>query len=75
MDKLANLLRDVFEALARYGVSYGDLKLDNLHLVRDNGSLMVMVVDLESVEDVVNPTNSAFVKSNVDHILRNYRNH
>jgi hypothetical protein len=74
-DQLAKLLRNALEALARYGVSHGDLKLDNLHLVRDNG-LRVMIVDLESVEDVVDPANSAFfVESDIDHILRIYRNH
>ncbi|GAB1320337.1 hypothetical protein MFIFM68171_10547 [Madurella fahalii] len=73
-DQLAKLLRDAFEALARCGVGHGDLKLDNLHLTRNNG-LRAMVVDLESVEDV-NPANSAFfVDSNIDHVLRIYRNH
>lgn len=73
-DKLVKLLRDAFEALARFGVGHGDLKLDNLHLVRENG-LRVMVVDLESVEDV-DPANAAFsVDSDIDHILRCYRDH
>ncbi|KAK3937552.1 hypothetical protein QBC46DRAFT_392492 [Diplogelasinospora grovesii] len=68
-DRLAKLLRDVFKALARCGVGHGDLKLDNLHLIRDNG-LKVMVVDLESVKDI-NPVNSAFfVNSNINYILR-----
>ncbi|KAK3933947.1 hypothetical protein QBC46DRAFT_368500 [Diplogelasinospora grovesii] len=73
-DRLAKLLRDAFKALARYGVGHGDLKLDNLHLIRDNG-LRVMVVDLESVEDI-NPANSAFfVNSDIDHVLRVYQMH
>jgi len=73
-DQLAKLLRDAFEALARYGVGHGDLKLDNLHLIRDNG-LRVMVVDLESVEDVDMANSAFFVDSDIDHILRIYRNH
>ncbi|KAK3934732.1 hypothetical protein QBC46DRAFT_399109 [Diplogelasinospora grovesii] len=68
-DRLAKLLRDAFKSLARYSVGYGDLKLDNLHLIRDNG-LKVMVVDLKSVEDI-NPVNSAFfVNFNINYILR-----
>jgi hypothetical protein len=75
-DQLAGLLRPAFEALARCGIDHGDLKLDNLHLVRDNGRLKVMVVDLESAEDIADPANSAFfVDSNIDHISRIYRNH
>ncbi|KAK0707224.1 hypothetical protein B0T21DRAFT_298817 [Apiosordaria backusii] len=74
-DQLAKLLRDAFEALARCGVGHGDLKLDNLHFIRDNG-LRVMVVDLESVEYIINPANSAFfVNSDIDHILRIYQDH
>ncbi len=72
--QLAKLLRDAFEALARCGVAHGDVKLDNLHLVRDNG-LRVMVVDLESVEDV-DPVNSAFfIDSTIEHISRIYLDH
>jgi RIO-like serine/threonine protein kinase len=74
-DQLVKLLRDAFEPLARCGVGHGDLKLGNLHLIRDNDLTRGMVVDLESVEDV-DPANSAFfVDSDIDHILRIYRNH
>lgn len=73
-DRLAKLLRDAFEALARCGVGHGDLKLDNLHLIRDN-NLRVMVVDLESVEDIDAANSAFFVDSDIDHILRTYRNH
>lgn len=76
-DQLAGLLQDGFEALARCGVGHGDLKLDNLHLVRDDSNgLRIMVVDLESVEDLADQAKwRFFVKSDVDHISRTYRNH
>ncbi|KAM7182892.1 hypothetical protein V8F33_013944 [Rhypophila sp. PSN 637] len=76
-DRLAGLLQDVLEALAHCGVAHGDLKLDNLHLVGDNSNgLRIMVVDLESVEDLVDQAKwRFFVKSDVDHILRIYRDH
>jgi hypothetical protein len=73
-DRLAKLLREAFEALARCGVGHGDLKLDNPHPVRDNGP-RVMVVDLESVEDVDPAKSAFFVNSDIDHILRSYRDH
>lgn len=41
-----------FRALTKFGVEYGDIKLGNFHLVSASEGDRVMIVDLESIEDM-----------------------
>ena len=53
-DDMEKMIDDAFWALAKFGVGYGDIKLDNFHLVNgpDGDNRKIMIVDLESVEEL-----------------------
>ncbi len=53
-DEMEKMIEDAFWALAKFGVGYGDIKLDNFHLVNCPGgdNHKIMIVDLESVEEL-----------------------
>jgi hypothetical protein len=53
-DEMEEMIDAAFWALAKFGVGYGDIKLDNFHLVNSLGgdSRKIMIVDLESVEEL-----------------------
>ncbi|KAK4149092.1 hypothetical protein C8A00DRAFT_19189, partial [Chaetomidium leptoderma] len=51
-DDMGKMIDDAFWALAKFRVGYGDIKLDNFHLVRGPDGDRIMIVDLESVEEL-----------------------
>ncbi|KAM6540281.1 hypothetical protein FALCPG4_002002 [Fusarium falciforme] len=64
-------VEEAFAGLAKYGLAYGDLKLDNLLLVGDR----VVIVDLESVwEDTPDEIEYAN-ETHVEHLISMYERH
>lgn len=51
-DEMEELIDAAFWALTRFGVGYGDIKLDNFHLVSGPDGDRIMIVDLESIEEL-----------------------
>ena len=76
LNRLSNLLSEVFTALANYGIYHGDIKLDNFHLV-GGADGRVMAVDLEDAEEVDNPELrwESWIGSDVRFLLGIYRRH
>jgi hypothetical protein len=73
---LRELLTEALTALSSMGVAYDDTKLDNFHLVTDNGRDKIMIVDLETVDQSLSEDDLAFTtESNVNHLIRLYRMH
>ncbi|KAK4143563.1 uncharacterized protein C8A04DRAFT_28758 [Dichotomopilus funicola] len=50
--QISDMLDDAFRALTRFGVEYGDLKLDNFHITSTPSGEKIVIVDLESVEQL-----------------------
>ncbi|KAK4095832.1 hypothetical protein N658DRAFT_437412, partial [Parathielavia hyrcaniae] len=52
--EMEEMIDGAFWTLAKFRVSYSDIKLDNFHLVNNPGSdsRKIMIVDLESVEEL-----------------------
>lgn len=74
IERMSNLLRELFKALASHGVDHGDIKLDNFHLVGGpNGR--VMAVDLESAEEADPSKLERSIGSDVRFLLGIYRRH
>ena len=51
-NEMGNMIDNAFRAITKLGVEYGDIKLDNFHLVSTCGGEKIMVVDLESVTEI-----------------------
>ncbi|GAB1311802.1 hypothetical protein MFIFM68171_02012 [Madurella fahalii] len=51
-DEIGRMIDAAFRALTKFGAEYGDIKLDNFHLVSGPEGGRVMIVDLESVEEM-----------------------
>ena len=73
-DEMGKMIDDAFWALMKFGVGYGDIKLDNFHLVSSPDGDRIMIVDLEFVEelDPRRPPERATVYS-ADHLFRYWR--
>ncbi|KAM4061000.1 Protein kinase-like domain protein [Hirsutella rhossiliensis] len=66
---LRRMLHDAFSALAQFGLSHDDTKLDNFHVVGDK----VMVLDLERVDGNLSDERFAFhIKCDVNHLAQKY---
>lgn len=73
---LRELVTDALTALSNMGVAYDDTKLDNFHLVTDNGRDKIMIVDLEIVDQSLSEYDLAFTtECEVNHLIRLYRMH
>ncbi|KAG5660366.1 hypothetical protein KAF25_002972, partial [Fusarium avenaceum] len=57
---LWELVTEALMAFSSRGVAYGDTKLDNSHLVTDNGRDKIMIVDLEIVDQSLSEDDLAF---------------
>lgn len=70
------LFEQALGTLASHGISHGDLKLDNFHLVGSPGNRTIMIVDLESA-DIIPPEKdrSWIVQSDVSFLMQAYRDH
>ncbi|KAI1038589.1 hypothetical protein LB505_007572 [Fusarium chuoi] len=70
------LLHQALTSLNEYGVCHDDTKLDNFHLVADEGKDKIMIVDLESADfDQTEEELAYTAKSKTKSLLRQYRNH
>ncbi|KAF5717857.1 hypothetical protein FMUND_5527 [Fusarium mundagurra] len=70
------LLDRTFTSLADHGAYHDDMKLDNFHLVTDQGKDKIMAVDLESVEfDLSGEDLVTVAKGSIDWIIEQYENH
>ncbi|KAJ4327747.1 hypothetical protein N0V84_001856 [Fusarium piperis] len=70
------LLEKALTSISKLGVNHDDSKLDNFHLVTENGKDRIMIVDLEMVDTGLSETDFAFVtKANEDFVMRQYRQH
>ncbi|KAF5714135.1 hypothetical protein FGLOB1_3635 [Fusarium globosum] len=73
---LRTLLDQTFTSLADHGAYHDDMKLDNFHLVTDQGKDKIMAVDLESVEfDLSGEGLATVAKGSTDWIIEQYENH
>ncbi|KIL85353.1 hypothetical protein FAVG1_11309 [Fusarium avenaceum] len=57
---LRELVTEALVALSSRGVAYDDTKLDNFHLVTDNGRDKIMIFDLEIVDQNLSEDDLAF---------------
>ncbi|TXB98912.1 hypothetical protein FocTR4_00012319 [Fusarium oxysporum f. sp. cubense] len=65
-----------FKSLHDLGVSHGDAKLDNFHLVTDDGKDKIMIVDLESADYEQTEEELAYTaKTKTNFVMRQYHNH
>ncbi|CCT73232.1 uncharacterized protein FFB20_08566 [Fusarium fujikuroi] len=70
------LLDQTFTSLADHGAYHDDMKLDNFHLVTDEGKDKIMAVDLESVEfDLSGEDLTTVAKGSTEWIIEQYENH
>ncbi|KAI7765006.1 hypothetical protein LZL87_005719 [Fusarium oxysporum] len=70
------LLDQTFTSLADHGAYHDDMKLDNFHLVTDQGKDKIMAVDLESVEfDLSGEDLASVAKGSTDWIIEQYESH
>ncbi|KAK4206522.1 hypothetical protein QBC37DRAFT_458617 [Rhypophila decipiens] len=71
-----SLFEQALGTLASHGISHGDLKLDNFHLVGKPGNRAMFIVDLENV-DIIQPEHDRawIVQSDVSHLMQAYRDH
>ena len=75
-EELRPLLERALRALADYGVSHDDIKLDNFHLVEEGNEDKIMVVDFERVDFGLSKEDFDFmVKANANQIMRWYKGH
>lgn len=73
---LRELVMEALTALTSMGVAYDDTKLDNFHLVTDNGRDKIMIVDLEIVDQSLSEDDLAFTtECEMNHLIRLYRMH
>lgn len=73
---LRELVTEALVALSSRGVAYDDTKLDNFHLVTDNGRDKIMIFDLEIVDQNLSEDDLAFTtECEVNHLIRLYRMH
>lgn len=68
-EQFEKLVEEALWELTKYGVAYGDTKLDNF-LISDG---KVKIVDLEVVFEVEPPDYDLAVTSHLDHLLGQYR--
>ncbi|EXL71706.1 hypothetical protein FOPG_12590 [Fusarium oxysporum f. sp. conglutinans race 2 54008] len=70
------LLHQALSSLNEYGVCHDDTRLDNFHLVADEGKDKIMIVDLESADfDQTEEELAYMAKNKTKSLLRQYRNH
>ncbi|KAH7228441.1 uncharacterized protein BKA55DRAFT_583661 [Fusarium redolens] len=73
---LRPLLDQAFTSLADLGAYHDDIKLDNFHLVTDNGKDKIMVLDLESVSfELSGEDLSRVAKGTSNWLINQYDNH
>jgi hypothetical protein len=73
---LRPLLEQAFTSLADLGAYHDDIKLDNFHLVTDNGKDKIMVLDLESVGfELSGEDLSCVAKGNSNWLINQYDDH
>ncbi|KAG5786215.1 hypothetical protein H9Q73_000155 [Fusarium xylarioides] len=71
-----NVLHQTFTSLADHGAYHDDMKLNNFHLVTDQGKDKIMAVNLESVEfDLSGEDLATVAKGSTDWIIEQYENH
>lgn len=70
------LLEKALTSISKLGVSHDDNKLDNFHLVTEDGKDRIMIVDLEMVDTGLAEGDFAFLaKASGDFVMRQYRQH
>ncbi|KAF4423770.1 hypothetical protein F53441_14246 [Fusarium austroafricanum] len=70
------LIYQAFKSINEFGVSHEDTKLDNFHLVMDEGKDKIMIVDLESADYEQTEEDLAYTaKSKTNFVMRLYRSH
>jgi hypothetical protein len=70
------LFHQALTSLNEYGICHDDTKLDNFHLVTDEGRDKIMIVDLESADFEQTEEELAYTaKNKTKALLRQYRNH
>ncbi|PNP59673.1 hypothetical protein FNYG_14883 [Fusarium nygamai] len=73
---IEHLLHQALISLNEYGVCHDDTKLDNFHLVANEGKDKIMIVDLESADFGQTEEELAYTaKSKTKSLLRQYWNH
>ncbi|GKU09528.1 unnamed protein product [Fusarium langsethiae] len=73
---MRTLFYHAFKSINKFGVSYEDPKLDNFHLVNDEGKDKIMIVDLESADYEQTEEELAYTaKTTTNFMMRQYRNH
>ncbi|EAQ89629.1 predicted protein [Chaetomium globosum CBS 148.51] len=48
--EMRNMIDNAFRAITKFGVEYGDIKLDNFYLVTTRGGEKIMIVDESATE-------------------------
>ncbi|KAF5012145.1 hypothetical protein FDECE_1794 [Fusarium decemcellulare] len=75
-DDFRAILDPALTALKNFGVSHDDVKLDNFHLVTENGKDKIMVVDLERVDTHLSENDLDFAtRSHGSWLIQQYRQH
>ncbi|KAM6520135.1 hypothetical protein FALCPG4_013686 [Fusarium falciforme] len=70
------LLKKALTSISKPGVSHNDNKLDNFHLVTEDGKDRVMIVDLEMVDTGLSEADFAFAaEASEDFLIQQYRQH
>ena len=70
------LLKKALTSISKLGVSHDDNKLDNFHLVTEDGKDRVMIVDLEMVDTGLPEADFAFAaEASEDFLIQQYRQH
>ncbi|RMJ05141.1 hypothetical protein CDV36_014195 [Fusarium kuroshium] len=70
------LLKKALTSISKLGVSHDDNKLDNFHLVTEDGKDRIMIVDLEMVDTGLSEDGFAFItKASENFVMRQYRQH
>ncbi|KAM5350252.1 hypothetical protein ACJ41O_006757 [Fusarium nematophilum] len=71
-----SLIYQALKTLTDLGVSHDDTKLDNFHLVTEDGKDRIMVVDLEMVDVHLSEEDFAYIaRSKATWLTRQYRSH
>ncbi|KAF4452239.1 hypothetical protein FALBO_16215 [Fusarium albosuccineum] len=75
-DDLRVLSDQALTALTKLGVSHDDIKLDNFHLVTENGKDRIMVVDFEMIDTDLSAEDFAYAaESSGSWLIQQYRQH
>ncbi|KAK1749601.1 hypothetical protein QBC47DRAFT_395615 [Echria macrotheca] len=69
LDRVEEMMKDAFQALADAGVGHGDPKLDNMHVVGDK----IMLIDFDTSYRIEDAQPELWVLGAVSHALRMYK--